>query len=165
MAKDMDARLVIDASGPPLEAALNEGVYLFKPSLHELQELLRAPLEDQEAWIDASVNLVQAGRAEIVALTLGERGALLATRDHVLRGQPLPINPVNTVGAGDSFLGGIVWSIASGHGLDDAFRYGNAAGSAAVLAPGTELCRREDVERLYREVVVETIWERRPTAE
>lgn len=131
MAKDMDARLVIDASGPPLEAALNEGVYLFKPSLHELQELLRAPLEDQEAWIDASVSLVHAGRAEIVALTLGERGALLATRDHVLRGQPLPINPVSTAGAGDSFLGGIVWSIASGHGLDDAFRYGNAAGGGA----------------------------------
>jgi len=165
LAKDMDARLVIDASGPPLEAALSEGVYLFKPSLRELQGLIRAPLEDQAAWVDASVSLVQAGRADIVALTLGERGALLATRDRVLRTQALPIKPVSTIGAGDSFVGGMVWSIASGHGLDDAFRYGSAAGSAAVLAPGTELCRREEVERLYRAVVVETIWEKRPTAE
>lgn len=77
----------------------------------------------------------------------------------------MPIKPISAVGAGDSFLGGMVWSLVSGHGLEAVFRYGNAAGSAAVLAPGTELCRPEDVERLYGEVVVQTIWERRPAAE
>ncbi|MGC1860979.1 MAG: 1-phosphofructokinase family hexose kinase [Methylocystis sp.] len=160
MAKDAGTKLVLDASGPPLEAALKEGVYLIKPNLRELRELVRAPLENEAAWVEASRSLVEAGRAEIVALTLGDRGALLTSRDHAWRAQALPIKALGAVGAGDSFLGGLVWSLVSGHGLGDAFRYGNAAGSAAVLAPGTGLCRPEDVERFYGMVVLRTIWER-----
>ena len=157
IAKNTGVKLILDTFGPPLEAALKEGVYLIKPNLHELRELVRAPLEDQEAWVEASRRLVQTGAAEIVALTLADKGALLVARDQAWRAQALHIKPVSAVGAGDSFLGGMVWSLVSGHGLETAFRYGNAAGSAAVLAPGTELCRPEDVERLYGEVVVQTI--------
>ena len=93
----------------------------------------------------------------MVALTLGDQGALLVTRDQVLRAQAIPIKPVSVVGAGDSFLGAMIWSLASGHSVEDAFRYGIAAGSAALLMPGTELCRREDTERLVGEVKVQAI--------
>ena len=165
MAKDMGSKVILDTSGPPLEAALKEGVYLVKPNLHELSDLVHAPLEGQDSWVEACRSLVQAGRAEVVALTLGDKGALLVTRDQAWRAQALPIKPVSAVGAGDSFLGGMVWSLVSGHSLVAAFRYGNAAGSAAVLAPGTELCRPEDVERLHGQVTMQTIWERRPGAE
>lgn len=165
MAKDMGSKVILDTSGAALDAALKEGVYLVKPNLHELSDLVHAPLEGQDSWVEACRSLVLAERAEVVALTLGDKGALLVTRDQALRAQALPIKPLSAVGAGDSFLGGMVWSLVSGHGLEDAFRYGNAAGSAAVLAPGTELCRPEDVERLYGEVVVQTILERRPAAE
>jgi len=58
---------------------------------------------------------------------------------------------------GDSFLGAMVWSLACGHAIETAFRYGVAAGSAALLMPGTELCRREDVERLVNDVKLEAI--------
>nr|CCD31978.1 Phosphofructokinase [Methylocystis sp. SC2] len=160
VAKERGTKFILDSSGPPLEAALNEGVYLVKPNLRELGELIRAPLENEEAWVEASRNLVEAGRAEIVALTLGDKGALLVSQDHAWRAQAMPVKAVSAVGAGDSFLGGLVWALASGFGLGDAFRYGNAAGLAAVLAAGTGLSRKEDVERLYGEVVVRTIWER-----
>jgi 6-phosphofructokinase 2 len=103
---------------------------------------------------------VQAEQTEVVALTLGAEGALLITRDQVWRAQALPVKPVSTVGAGDSFLGGLIWSLVSDHDLKDAFRYANAAGSAALLSPGTALCHWEDTERLYRQVKVETIWTR-----
>jgi 6-phosphofructokinase 2 len=90
-----------------------------------------------------------------VALTLGDQGALLVTAEHSWRAPALPIKPVSAVGAGDSFLGAMVWSLAAGHALDKAFRYGVAAGSAALLTPGTELCRADDVKRLYSEVVLQ----------
>ena len=61
---------------------------------------------------------------------------------------------MSTVGAGDSFLAAMVWALASGQGLADAFRYGVAAGSAALITPGTELCHREDIERLYGQVIM-----------
>ncbi len=54
----------------------------------------------------------------------------------------------SAVGAGDSFLGAMVWSLATGETMDRAFSLGLAAGTAAVLTPGTELCRRQDVEAI-----------------
>jgi 6-phosphofructokinase 2 len=47
-----------------------------------------------------------------------------------------------------------VLSLARGRALADAVRFGVAAGAASVMNPGTELCRAEDVERLYGEVAV-----------
>ncbi len=92
----------------------------------------------------------------MVALTLGDQGALLVT-NQILRGQAAPIAPVSVVGAGDSFLGVMISSLASGHSVEDAFRYGLAAGSAALLMHGTELCRREDTERLVAGVKVHVV--------
>jgi len=150
-------KIVIDTSGPPLRAALQTGVYLIKPSLNEFRILMGKLLETQTDWIKACRSLINNGHAEIVALTLGEQGALLVTRDQVLRAQALPITPVSVVGAGDSFLGAMIWSLASGHAVETAFRYGVAAGSAALLMHGTELCQREDTERLVNDVKLLTI--------
>ena len=146
------SKLVLDTSGKPLTAALEAGVYLVKPNLREFQELANAPLADQSAWIGASRKLIESGRTEVVALTLGSNGALLVTPDAAVRASALDIQAVSAVGAGDSFVGGIVWGLATGKSLIDAFRYGVAAGSAAVLNPGTELCHAPDVTRLYERV-------------
>jgi 6-phosphofructokinase 2 len=158
LARQTSRKIVIDSSGPALRAALEAGVYLIKPSLNEFRGLLgRDQLETEAEWIRACQGLVERGQVEVVALTLGDRGALLVTRDRVLRAQALAIKPVSVVGAGDSFLGAVMWSLAAGHTMETAFRYGVAAGSAALLMPGTELCQREDVERLVNDVRVQMI--------
>ena len=64
---------------------------------------------------------------------------------------------LSTVGAGDSFVGGMVSALAAGKPIEEAFRTGVAAGSAAVMSPGTELCSEEDVKRLLPKVVIEEI--------
>jgi 6-phosphofructokinase 2 len=151
------AKIVVDASGAALKCALEAGVYLLKPSLRELKELTGKPLENQSDWIIACRSLIDDGRAEMVALTLGDEGALLVSSDHTLRAEALPIKPVNVVGAGDSFLGGLIWSLTSDHAIETALQYGVAAGSATLLMPGTELCRCEDIEQLTNDVKVQAI--------
>ena len=146
------AKVAVDTSGLPLRRALDAGVYLIKPNLREMRELAGAALDCDDDCVAAARALVKQGRTEVVALTLGHYGAMLVTREYVLRADAVPIKPVSTVGAGDSFLGAMVARLASGHDLEDAFRYGVAAGSAALLAHGTELARREDVERLLSAV-------------
>jgi 6-phosphofructokinase 2 len=157
IAKSWDAKFVLDTSGPALNAALAEGVHLIKPNLHELCEAVGERLDDEAEWVRASVGLVKSGQAEIVALTLGHRGALLAARDRVLRAEPPPITPVSAVGAGDSFLGAMVWGLAAELDLESAFRLGVAAGSSALLHPGTELAHPEDTRRLAAEVIVRAL--------
>jgi 6-phosphofructokinase 2 len=153
-ASGLGARFVLDASGVPLSAALGESVYLVKPNLGELSRLVGAELVDDAACVDAARSLVAARRTEIVVVTLGHRGALLVTADRALRAPSVPVKLMSAVGAGDSFLGGLVWSLSRGDDIGDALKYAIAAGSAAVLAPGTELCRCEAVHALHAEVRV-----------
>jgi 6-phosphofructokinase 2 len=151
-ARERGSRMVLDTSGPALAAALEEGVYLFKPNLRELRELTGQPLEDQSAWSEAAAELVSSGKAEVVALSLGHRGALLAAQGLRLRAAAIPVRIASTVGAGDSFLAAMVWRLAAGAGLEEAFRYAVAGGTAALLAPGTSLAHKDDTERLVSKV-------------
>jgi 6-phosphofructokinase 2 len=157
MAKKNGAKALVDTSGAALKAAIAEGVYLVKPNLNELSDLCGRALDTDAARIAACRDMIKAGEAEAVALTLGGDGALLVTREAVWRAQPIAIEAVSTVGAGDSFLGGMVAALAQGETLEDAFRVAVAAGFAAVMRPGTELCHKEDVERLMPRVRVHEI--------
>jgi 6-phosphofructokinase 2 len=157
VAKEWDARLVLDTSGPALAAALTEKLFLIKPNLRELRELTGQPLEDEKSWLVACRALIETGNVAVVALTLGGQGALLITDHAALRATAPPIKAVSAVGAGDSFLGAMVWALSIGLELEEAFRYGVAAGSAALIAPGAELCCREDIDRLLPQVTTRSM--------
>ncbi len=157
LSKDQGCKMVLDTGGVAFAPALQEGVYLVKPNLRELQEFFRAPLVGEADWIDASRRLIDTGGAQVVALTLGHHGALVTTASSALRALALPIRAVSAVGAGDSFLGAMVWSLANSINLIEALRHAMAGGSAAVLNPGTELCHADDVHRLYPQVGVTTL--------
>lgn len=156
-AKALGAKMVLDTSGASLGPALDEGVSLIKPNQNELSEFVGAPLRKEEDYIGACRELIAASRTEAVALTLGADGALLVTARHVWRAAPMEIEVVSAVGAGDSFLGGMVAAISAGKPMEEAFRMAVAAGSAAVMSPGTELCRQEDIERLLPKVVISEV--------
>jgi 6-phosphofructokinase 2 len=157
IARDLGAKLLFDSSGSSLSEALKVGAYLIKPNLRELGELSGEDLSDERAWMSAARAQVRSGRLDVVALSLGHLGALLVTRDVALRARALPIKFVSTVGAGDSFLGALVHALAAGEDLIDAFRLAVAAGSAAVLSTGTELCEPSKVALLKDQVVIESV--------
>lgn len=157
IAEMQGVRFALDTSGPALKAALRERICLVKPNLVELSELIGKPLESEDDRIAACRDLISGGRIEMVALTQGSAGALLVTADQAWRAHPLPIRPVSTVGAGDSFMGGMVWALSCGRSVDEAFRHGAAAGAAALLTHGTELSHAEDVRRLLGDVRIEAI--------
>ncbi len=157
IARDLGARFLLDTSGKPLAAAIEHGLYLIKPNLHEMSELVGAELATQDDWLVMARALIEKGKVEIVALSLGHLGALIVTRDEAHRAQALPIRPVSAVGAGDSFLGARVFSLANGAHLADAFRLSVAAGAAALLNEGTELCRPTDVYRLSEQARIEPV--------
>ncbi len=157
IATSIGAKFVLDTSGAPLKAALAERPFLIKPNLRELRELTGMALDDETAQLSVARKLIAEGGAEIVALTLGDRGALVATATEAWRAEAPKVEAVSTVGAGDSFLGALVLGLASGETFEAAVRRAIAAGSAALLSPGTELCRPDDVARLARDVAMRRI--------
>lgn len=147
-------KVIVDTSGPLLKPALEAGVYLIKPNLREFRELAEITSSDETSLIEAARCVFDRYRIEVIALSMGSDGGLLMTRDAAWRANGLPVEPASVSGAGDSFLGAMVWSLAKDGRLDTALRYGIAGGSAALLNPGTELCHVEDVHRLASEVTV-----------
>lgn len=154
-ARQNNIRFVLDSSGAALACALKEGVYLVKPSLRELRELSGQALPTESQWREAAQQLVRTGQAEVVVLSLGGQGALLVSSDTVLFAPALPVEVVSAVGAGDSFVGGMVASLAAGASLGEAFRRGVAAASASLLSSGTGLCQPAELERLWQDVVLQ----------
>jgi 6-phosphofructokinase 2 len=132
-------------------------VHLLKASRSEMSELAAQPLPDLAAWRRTCENLVSLRKADIVALSLGPDGALLATSAGVWRAAAPAMASANAVGAGDSFLGSLVSTLAGGTAPADALPVAVAAGSAAMLAAGTGLCERAHVTRLAKDVVVERL--------
>jgi 6-phosphofructokinase 2 len=148
-------RIVLDTSGSALKTTLdNARVDLVKPSCGELEELVGTPLKDTDAVISAARTIIDSGGAEIVAVTLGHKGAVLVHGREVVVLPAISVEVRSAVGAGDSFVAAMTHGLALGRSTEDAFRLGVAAGTAAVMTPGTDLCRREDVLRLAASIGV-----------
>ncbi len=156
VAREIGARMVVDSSGQALAAALAHGVWLVKPSLRELAELTGVALNTTDAQRQAARQLIERGQAQMVALSLGSEGAMLVTADQCLKADALPVAVAGTVGAGDSFLAGLVWALDAQLPLPQALATAMAAGAAAVMTPGTALCQPQDVANLRGQVRIQS---------
>ncbi|MGH1548777.1 1-phosphofructokinase family hexose kinase [Leifsonia poae] len=154
-ARENDVLCVVDGTGPALAEALAEGVLLATPSRRELGAHLGRDLPDVTAAAAAALTLVDAGCARYVAVTLGPAGAVLAGPDGARFVAPPPVRARGTVGAGDAFVAGLVHRLASGRPAEQALVAGVAAGTAAVLAPGTGLGTVAEFERLEAAILRE----------
>jgi 6-phosphofructokinase 2 len=152
IAAKLGARFFLDTSGPALAAAIEHGVTLIKPSLNEMRQLIGTKLADRPECIAAARRLIASGRVEVVVLSLAHLGAVMITNDQVLRAPAIPIDAKSSVGAGDSFLSAMVLALSEGRSVEEATKWGIAAGAAALLRPGTKLCDREIVTRLVAEI-------------
>lgn len=145
--------IVIDTSGAALEHAIAAGgLLLAKPSQGELQQYLGRKVETPEAIAEATMAIVEAGKARLVAVSMGHRGAILARAEGPVLLPALPIEAASAVGAGDSFVAGMIHALIGGQDELEAFRFALAAGTAAVLRPGTGLAQPADIERLLADV-------------
>ncbi|WP_324827704.1 1-phosphofructokinase family hexose kinase [Qipengyuania zhejiangensis] len=144
-----DVRVVLDSSGRGLSGGLSgPEIFLAKPSIGELRALVGKELESDESIIEAADAIIARGAARHIAVTMGREGAILVSAGRHLRLPALPVKVQSAVGAGDSFLAAMVFALAQGKPIEEAFHLGVAAGAAAVLSPGTGLARADDILRL-----------------
>lgn len=150
-------KVVLDTSGAALSEGLKAGVDLVKPNLGELARWAGRPLEDDAQIQAAATSLVASGHAAHVVVSLGAGGALAVGPDGVFEARAPTVPIRSKVGAGDSMVGGLVLGLTRGLPLDQVLKYGVAAGAAAVMTPGSELCWAEDVWRLEAQTRVRAL--------
>ena len=149
IAKKLNSKLIVDTSGEALKKVLEIGTYLIKPNVGELAKLIGVERLELEEVNEAAKQIIAKGGAEIVVVSLGPQGAVLATKDNY-EFVPAPnVAKKSTVGAGDSMVGGMVWALSQNKNLKEVIRWGVACGSAATMNEGTQLFKGEDAQRLF----------------
>ena len=146
--KRKKSKLVLDTSGEALKQALQEGVFLVKPNLGELSNLVGAKELDAQGVLDAAREIINKGHCEVVVVSMGPGGAMLVTaKEHFHEPAP-PIKVKSTVGAGDSMVAGIIIGMQRNESLKNVLKYGVAGGTAATINTGSGLATRENIEKI-----------------
>ena len=102
------------------------------PNETEFKELL-----GQDPTSDEVLKKFRPGKNSIV--TLGSEGAVLITSDGDLTRVSAPtVNPVDTTGAGDAFVGVFAFGLASGKNPEDAMKLGVKVASMSVTRKGAQ---------------------------
>ena len=145
-------KFVLDTSGAALRAAVGHGIELLKLSLGELEFLTGRELHDPQSQEKEVASLIRSGAARMIAVSLGRDGAILWTNEGVSRLPAVEVEECSAVGAGDSFLAGLVLGLARCVSHGEALALGISAGAASVATYGTAQVCRADVEKLYRRI-------------
>jgi len=147
LAQKLGARAILDADGPCLREGLKAKPFAIKPNLNELRRALGRSLRTDAEIVETAAALNRSG-VKIVLVSCGRQGLLVVGNGVRLRAIPPPVKIKSTVGAGDSAVAGFVFGHASGKSLEECARFAAAAGTAATLAPGNQLCNLKDTLRL-----------------
>ncbi len=132
-----------------LPADLLSRVDVLIPNESETALLTGLPV-DTRAELEAAARTLLGRGVGTAILTLGARGAMLATGSSVELIPTFEVQPVDTTAAGDAFVAGFSVALAEGKPVAEAVRWGNAAGALAVTRMGaqTSLPRRAELEQL-----------------
>lgn len=153
-ARERGVPVVFDAAEPNLSAGLAARPTYIKPNRDELAGLVGQPIVSlDDAYQAGREILARYGTSPII--TLGSEGTIAVLADRAYRIAPLPIEVVSAAGAGDGMLAGITASIHRGEPIEVGLALGTACASAVCLMPGTADCRKEDIDRLLPQVVLE----------
>lgn len=155
-AKSRGAITVLDADGEALAQGIGAKPYLVKPNRKELQRLLGRDPRKMETMLDAAERIRSVG-INTVVISRGVEGSVAVGDAGEFQATPPTVQAVSAVGAGDSMVAGLVHILSRGGSLEEALQLGTAAGTASALAPGTQLCGRDEVDRLSPQVQVRQI--------
>jgi 1-phosphofructokinase len=143
IAASADWETVVDVGGEQLDR-LAGSYTLCKPNRAELAAATGAPTGTVEECARAAETLRSTGFERVVA-SLGADGALVATRSGTVHVPAPEAEVVDTVGAGDALLAGVLAALAEGESDEDALRRGVAVASRVVGVPGTTIPARSSV--------------------
>ncbi len=143
--------LIIDSSDQEVMDCLPYRPFLLKPNEEELSSWFGRKMVTDEDYFVYGQRLVESG-AENVLLSLGEKGAILFTKDRVIRGNSPKGKVVNTACAGDTMLGSFLAGYMNRRPLDETLRKSIAAGSSTAFRKG--LTDFLDVEELSKQIKI-----------
>jgi ribokinase len=128
------------------------------PNESELRILLGLPADDPRSSRELAAELRRRGVRNVV-VTLGRQGALILTDDLDQMVPAVPVDVVDTTGAGDAFNSGFAVALAEGRDIVDAVRFGVVCGAIACTKLGVipSLAHRAEADAMHEKART-TVW-------
>lgn len=129
MAKNKGKRFILDTSGISFKRGILGLPFMIKPNQEEIEKVLNKGLDSMSDKVRALLEFKEQG-IELPCMTLGKNGAIAVLDKEVYHFYGPPIDVVNTIGSGDSFIAGCAVSLARGLDKIDVIKMGIACGMA-----------------------------------
>jgi 6-phosphofructokinase 2 len=151
-----EAFIFLDSDGKALKESIAYQPTGIKPNIFELSRLVGRTVKETPEIISACEEIHRKG-VPVILVSRGKEGLILSTEEEKLKAVAPPVEVESAVGAGDSVVGGFTLAHAQGKNLTECLRMACAAGTATARTPGTELCHRDEVDKILPTVEVTPI--------
>ncbi len=151
------AKVCVDSAGYVLRACKPMKPWLIKPNIDELAEMLETEINSPEQAIEMKDAIRE--YVSIAIITAGAEGALLITKEQIIRGKvTVDASEIkNTVGCGDAMLAGFLKGITDNNNLEDSFAYALAVATSAAVSITPADISADDIERFLKRVQITSI--------
>lgn len=152
-AKEKGATVILDADGELLKEGLKSKPDIIKPNEHELSVLFDIDGKDKKQLILAGKKLIGSGISKIL-ISLGAEGAIYITNNGVLYAEGVKVPVKSTVGAGDSMVAALVYSLINKFTDTDTLKYAMSFGVSSVTLEGTQACSLKQVREYLGKIKI-----------
>ncbi|MCM3726588.1 1-phosphofructokinase family hexose kinase [Neobacillus cucumis] len=149
-------KIIVDAAGDYLKAAVELKPTMIKPNEFEFQELVGKKLTTLDSYALEIQKLLNSG-IEYVVISLGQKGSLVGHQKTIYRVTPPEVKEVNDTGCGDVFVGGVTAKLSQNSKLDEIFRFATALGASKATKQSSSDFSLEQAAELEKEVKIEII--------
>ncbi|RLE36922.1 hypothetical protein DRJ12_03745, partial [Candidatus Acetothermia bacterium] len=159
MASQAGAKVILSTGGDALAEGIKGAPYLVKPDTRDQRKLMGIQLTTRDAIIEAGRKIVAAG-AKVVVISHEVTGDIAVTSEGTIweiKAEVPSTRLKNLIGADDVFLAGILYKLSEGKPLEEALRFGLAAGLLSAESEDKIVGELEDIEREAEKVTVERI--------
>jgi len=153
-AKAKGAKTILDADGELLKNAISAGPYLVKPNIDELEGMFNKKINGVKEAVEIAKSLLDYGIV-IVVVSLGSEGAIFVNKEKSIYAHGLKVDVKSTVGAGDSMVAALAYSIEEGLSFEESVKLAVATGTANVMTSGTEASDIKTIIELEKKVTFE----------
>ena len=153
-AKAKGAKTILDADGELLKNAILAGPYLVKPNIDELEGMFNKKINGVKEAVEIAKSLLDYGIV-IVVVSLGSEGAIFVNKEKSIYAHGLKVDVKSTVGAGDSMVAALAYSIEEGLSFEESVKLAVATGTANVMTSGTEASDIKTIIELEKQVTFE----------
>ena len=153
--KEKDVKVILDTDEEALKRGADAGPYLIKPNIHEFGRLVETNVNEVEDIIKYARPYED--KIKYIVVSMGARGVVGISKEGNFHVIPPKINVRSSIGAGDSFVAGIIFALSENTAFEDALALGVACGTASALNPGSDLCKMNDIDMMKKEVRIKNI--------